>query len=268
MTSPVGSEVGGKFFKYLDELLGRLKKTVILFLIIFFLLFLTGPVPFLFHGIRFYYIFPSFYGSFSVLLFRLMEVKLLPKGLILINVSPFDIVVSDVYISLAASLSVVIPILVYQILRFAEPALYIREKKAINYSIFPIFILFIAGAVFALIFIIPLLMKVIYSFAIDLHILPTIGVKNFISIVLLITVGMGLVFETPVVIFGLSYLRVVSPSVWLKNWRYAVVGAFFIALLISPGATGGIMETTIAVIIIVLYFSGALLAKKFYHEQE
>lgn len=259
--------MGGNFFKYLDELLGRLRKTLLLFLIIFFILFLTGPISFRIDGLVLYIIFPSFYNSFSIILFKLMEVSLLPKGLMLINISPFDIVVSDVYISLAVSFSVIIPILVYQLVRFAGPAMYVRERKAVNLSIFPIFILFVVGAVFALILIIPLLLRVIYLFTTDLHVLPTIGVRDFITIVLLIVVGMGVVFETPVIVFALSYIRAVPPSVWLKNWRYAIIGAFFVALLISPGATGGIMEVTIAMIIIALYFSGALLARKFYPEE-
>lgn len=259
---------GGNFFKYLDELLGRLRKTILLFVVLFFALFLTGPITFKVEGVTLYALFPSFYHSFSIVLFRLIESDILPKGLQLLNISPFDAVVSDIYISIAVSASVVVPILVYQIVKFSGPALYEKERRTVNMSIIPIFVLFVIGAVFALALIIPLLLRVIYLFTINLQILPTIGVKDFITIILLIIVGMGLIFETPIIVFSLSYLRIVPPSTWFKNWRYAVIGAFFIALLISPGATGGIMEITIALIILALYFSGALLAKKFYPERD
>jgi len=43
-----------------------------------------------------------------------------------------------------------------------------------------------------------------------------------------------------------------------------VIGAFLIALLISPGATGGIMEVTMATVMLTLYFIGALIAFKVY----
>jgi sec-independent protein translocase protein TatC len=253
--------LGGKLFQYIDELLGRMRKTLILFIIIFFILFLVGPVPFTFYGLRLYYPFPSFFHSFSVMLLQLMERGLVPAKMILINVAPFDIVVSVVYVSLAISVSVIIPILVYQFIKFAEPALYERERQIVTFSIVPTLLLFLVGVVFSLVLVIPLLFRVIYAFALDIGVLPTIGILQFVSIVVLITAGMGAIFETPVIVFSLSYAGVVPPSTWFKHWRYAIIGAFFVALLISPGATGGIIETTLALIILALYFSGALLAR-------
>ncbi|MEM0128380.1 MAG: twin-arginine translocase subunit TatC [Thermoplasmatales archaeon] len=253
--------LGGKLFKYIDELLVRIRSTLIAFIVLFFLLFIVGPVPFEYRGLKLFYPIPSFYNSFSVYLLRYMESGLIPKKLVLINVSPFDIIVSVVYVSLSVSAAVVIPILVYQLIKFSEPGLYGRERKIIVWSVIPVILLFAAGAAFALKLVVPLLMDVIYKFALDLGVEPTIGIAQFVSIVLLITIGMGGVFETPVVVFSLSYLGIVPVSTWLKNWRYAVIGSFFIALLISPGATGGIMEVTIAAVVIMLYFSGALAAK-------
>lgn len=260
MTQGEGA-LGGKLFQYIDELMERIKGTLIAFIVLFLLLFITEPVPFIFKGIKLYYIFPSFYDSFAVHILRAMEYYMIPTKLVLINLAPFDIIVSIVYISLAISAAIVVPVLVYQLIRFAEPALYIKERRTVTLSIFPIVILFLAGAVFALKLIIPLLMRVIYLFATDLKVLPTIGVLQFVSIVLLITLGIGLIFETPVVVFSLSYVGAVPPSTWFKHWRYAIIGAFFVALLISPGATGGILEVTLAFIVIGLYFSGALAAR-------
>ncbi|MCL4447270.1 MAG: twin-arginine translocase subunit TatC [Thermoplasmatales archaeon] len=253
--------LGGKLFEYLDELARRLRGTMILFIIVFFGIFLLGPVPFTFYGYSLFYPFPSFYNSFGVVLLKLMERGLVPPKMFLINISPFDIIVSVVYIALAVSISVIIPVLSFQLISFAKTALYPRERKMITFSIVPILVLFITGVVFAMKLIIPILFHVIYAFALDVGVIPTIGILQFVSIVVLITAGMGAVFETPIVVFSLSYIGVVPPSTWFKNWRYAIIGAFFIALLISPGATGGIMEVTIALIIIALYFSGALLAR-------
>ncbi|MEM3812153.1 MAG: twin-arginine translocase subunit TatC, partial [Thermoplasmata archaeon] len=71
-------------------------------------------------------------------------------------------------------------------------------------------------------------------------------------------------FEMPVIIVFLSYIGLVSPQTWLKNWKYAVVVSFFIALLVSPGATGGIIETMIGLILSGLYIAGALISKIVY----
>ncbi len=253
--------LGGKLFVYLDELALKLRSTLVVFVIVFFGLFLLGPFPFMFYGKLLYYPFPSFYHSFSVVLLELVEKGLVPHKMILINVAPFDIIVSVVYISLSVSISIIIPILSFQLIDFAKTALYPRERRAITFSIVPIVVLYAIGVIFSLKLIIPLLFHVIFAFALDVGVLPTLGILQFVSIVVLITAGMGAVFETPVIVFSLSYIGVVPPSTWLKNWRYAIVGSFFVALLISPGATGGIMEITIALTITALYFSGALLAR-------
>jgi sec-independent protein translocase protein TatC len=260
--------MGGKMLQYVDELLERIRGTLLAFIIIFFFMFITGPVPFKIGGTTLYYPFPSFYHSFSVILLKYMEENLIPAKLVLINLSPFDVIVSVVYVSLSVSGAVAIPILIYQLIRFAEPGLYSHERKMVVYSIVPVILLFAGGVVFSLKLVIPLLMGVIYRFSIDLGVLPTVGVAQFISIILLMTIGLGVVFETPVVVFALSYVGLVPVETWFRNWRYAIIAAFFIALLISPGATGGIMETTIAVIVIFFYFSGALAARFFVKRKE
>ncbi len=253
--------LGGKLFEYIDELLGKMRTTIIAFIVVFFGLFIIGPVSFKLDGITLYYPFPSFYGSFSVHILELMKTYLVPHRMTLIQVAPFDVVISVVYVSLAISISFIIPILAFQFINFSKTALYPKERRIVTLSIFPILVLFVVGVLFALKLILPLLFHFIYIFTTVVGVAPFLGVAQFVSIVVLITAGMGAVFETPVIVFSLSYIGLVPPSTWFKNWRYAIIGAFFIALLISPGATGGIMETTIAVIIIGLYFSGALLAR-------
>ena len=262
-----GGLLGGRLFQYLDELLVKLRGTILLFMLLFFAMFLLGPVAFKFDGFTLFYLIPSFYHSFSVILLQLLEKSLVPHKMILINISPFDIVVSVVYISLAVSISVIIPILAFQLINFSKSALYPKERKIVSFSIFPIILLFIVGVIFALRLIIPILFSVIFLFAIDVGVLPTLGILQFVSIVVLITAGMGAIFETPVIVFSLSYVGAVPPSLWFKHWRYAIIGAFFIAMLISPGATGGIMEVTIALTIIGLYFSGAIVARWIVNEK-
>lgn len=253
-----------KFLEYFDELLGRLRISILLFIVIFIVTFLFGINKIKISGFMIYYPYPDFYRSISILVIDFIEKKLVPNGFILINISPFDAVVTIAYTSIALGLSVAVPVAIFQILKFSAPALYPNERKAIYLSIIPIILLFIMGILFAILIILPLLFKVIFILSHNLNVLPTMGIKNFITLILLICLGMGVVFETPMVIILLSYLRIVEPKVWFKNWRYAIIGAFFIALLISPGATGGIMEVTIATIIIAMYFVGALVALRVY----
>ncbi len=253
-----------KFLEYLDELIGRLRSSIILFIAIFFLTFLFGFKQTVIYGIKLYYPFPDFYSSISIKVIDLIEKRLVPPGFILINISPFDTVVTIAYTSISISAAITIPLMIYQIIKFSLPALYPRERKAIILAPVAIIALFIIGVAFSIMVVLPLLFKVILVLSRSLNVEPTMGIKNFISIILMLSIGIGLSFETPVVVILLSYFKVVKPEVWFRNWRYAVIGAFFIALLISPGATGGIMEVTIATVILTLYFIGALIAFKVY----
>jgi sec-independent protein translocase protein TatC len=142
--------------------------------------------------------------------------------------------------------------------------MYKKEKKAIIYIILPSILLFLLGAAFAYYIILPLLFRVVLIFASDLNVIPTMSVLGFFTLVVKIIILTGLSFEMPVIIVFLSYIGLVSPQTWLKNWKYAVVVSFFIALLVSPGATGGLIESMIGLILSGLYIAGALISRIVY----
>ena len=73
--------------------------------------------------------------------------------------------------------------------------------------------------------------------------------------------SLGLVFEMPLIISAMVYLGIVDVKFLQSKWRYAVVGSFVIALIISPGATGGLIETALGLIFSGMYFSGVALGK-------
>ena len=71
---------------------------------------------------------------------------------------------------------------------------------------------------------------------------------------------MGVVFETPIVLFFLSRIGIVSPQQLGRQRRYAVVVAFILGALITP-TFDPINQTLVALPIIVLYEVGIWLAK-------
>jgi sec-independent protein translocase protein TatC len=67
--------------------------------------------------------------------------------------------------------------------------------------------------------------------------------------------GVGLVFELPVVIFFLTLLRIATPSFLLRNSRYAILGIVVLAAIVTP--TPDVYNLTIfAVPMVFLYFIG------------
>jgi sec-independent protein translocase protein TatC len=49
-----------------------------------------------------------------------------------------------------------------------------------------------------------------------------------------VTLGVALVFEMPILIFFLTLLRIVSPAFLVKHSRYAILGIFIIAAVVTP----------------------------------
>ncbi|MEJ2111256.1 MAG: twin-arginine translocase subunit TatC, partial [Acidobacteriota bacterium] len=65
---------------------------------------------------------------------------------------------------------------------------------------------------------------------------PMIEVNHYFNIVIMMTVGFGMIFEMPVLIAFLSIFGMVSSRFLLKNFKYAVLILVIIAAVLSPTA--------------------------------
>jgi sec-independent protein translocase protein TatC len=70
----------------------------------------------------------------------------------------------------------------------------------------------------------------------------------------------GLVFELPLVVMGLAKIGVVNSRQLMRLWRYALVGAFVLAAIVTP-SIDPITQSLVAGPMIVLYFLGVVLAR-------
>jgi len=125
------------------------------------------------------------------------------------------------------------PVLIQQVWWFVSPGLHPRERRFILPLILATVIFFAIGVAVA-IYALPIYIKVINSLAPpDVSYLP--DVSQFISFVLLMVIGFGLVFELPVVLFVLGMMRIIS-SKWLrKNRPYWFLGLGLLANFLTPG---------------------------------
>jgi sec-independent protein translocase protein TatC len=61
-----------------------------------------------------------------------------------------------------------------------------------------------------------------------------ITVNEYFDLVLLVLLGLGLVFEMPILIFFLSLFGVVTPKFLWKNFRYAILIIAIVAAIVTP----------------------------------
>ena len=165
----------------------------------------------------------------------------------------------SIKVSLVTGLVVAFPVVLYQIIMFVAPGLTSKEKRHLFTFMPGVVLAFGAGVAFGYFVVIPPAFNFLLSWGNDIA-TPTIRISNYVNLVIMLLFWMGIVFETPVVMFILAKLGIVSPS-GLARWRrYWVVVAFILGALITP-TFDPVNQSLVAVPLIVLYELGILLAK-------
>ena len=180
-----------------------------------------------------------------------------PGRLVFTEVTEMFAVVMKV--SLVSGIVLAFPIILYQMVLFAAPGLTSREKRYL-YTFLPgVLLSFLAGATFGYYVLIPPAINFLINFGGDIA-EPMIRVGNYINLAVMLLFWMGVSFETPVVMFILAKLRIVSPRAFSRWRRYWVVVAFILGAIITP-TFDPINQSLVAVPLIVLYEIGIWLSK-------
>jgi sec-independent protein translocase protein TatC len=147
------------------------------------------------------------------------------------------------------------PWILYQVWAFIAPGLYKRERRWAGPFVICTAGLFILGGLFAYFVAFRFGLEFLFSIGRDIGVKPFISATEYFDFFVNVTLGIGLVFELPVLLFFLTLLRVVSPRFLLRNTRYAVLIITVIAAIITP--TPDVFNLTLFTVpMILLYFVG------------
>ena len=162
-------------------------------------------------------------------------------------------------VSLLTGLILSLPFVLFQVVLFVSPGLSRGERRYL-YALVPVSLLaFVGGAAFGYRVLFPPAVKFLLTFGSEVA-TPYIRIGNYTSLMITLLFWMGIIFETPVVLFFLSKIGVVSSRTLAKNRRYAVVASFILGAIITP-TFDPVNQTLVALPIIVLYEVGIWLAK-------
>jgi sec-independent protein translocase protein TatC len=153
------------------------------------------------------------------------------------------------------------PYLLWEIWAFISPGLYKNEKLyAVPFIVFGSFF-FITGAAFGHYFLFPMTFQFLGGFGgPDIKFMPRID--DYWSFYSWFLLGLGLVFQIPVVIFVLARIGLVTPRFLLKGWKWAVVGSFVVSAFVTP-TPDAVTQTALAAPMIGLYLLGVAVAWMF-----
>lgn len=145
------------------------------------------------------------------------------------------------------------PVILWQVWRFIAPGLYRKERRyAAPFIIFSS-LFFIAGGYFGYRVVFPMAAEFFLEMGEQFQ--QVITVDDYFSFASRLILGMGLVFETPILIFFLSRLGIVTPQFLLQKFKYAVLIIFVIAAVITP-TPDMVTQSALAVPMILLYLLG------------
>jgi sec-independent protein translocase protein TatC len=140
----------------------------------------------------------------------------------------------NLYLKIAAlaGLFLTSPFVLYQVWMFISPGLYRNEKKYVVPFMVSTITLFTAGGYFGFKIVYPAALNFLISFGHQFQ--PMITIGEYTSLFLSIILGMGLIFEMPILIFFLALMGIVSAGFMIKNFRYAILVIFIIAAIVTP----------------------------------
>ena len=177
-----------------------------------------------------------------------------PKLTFLNPTEPFNLYIKTAFV---AGLFAASPFVLYQVWMFISPGLYRREKRYVLPFMSSTILLFLAGGYFGYKMVFPAALEFLISYGKQFQ--PMITISEYSDLFLTVIIGLGVVFEMPILVFFLARLGIVSERWLLSKFKYAVLVIFIIAAVITP--TPDIAtQCVFALPMIGLYLLGILVA--------
>lgn len=247
------------FYEHLDELKRRFIVVIATIGLVSIFSFSFGLSTFELAGYAVPYPELTVDGSISAVLFQQLQTDLLPENVELIVTRPADALFLQLGISFFVGFIVSLPMVVYQATKFVSPALEERERRAVRKAVFSFVPLFLVGAAFAYVLIIPMMLRLLYGYVFALDVLPFLNINDFASFVVNIVLAFGLIFVLPAVMAVLTSVGV-DPGFWRRNWKYALGMMVIFGALVTPDGSL-VTLTLVAGPMAALYFIGYIASR-------
>jgi sec-independent protein translocase protein TatC len=168
---------------------------------------------------------------------------------------------------LVCAIFIASPWVLYQVWAFISPGLYRREKRWAVPFVLGTAGLFILGGLFGYFVAFRYGLTFLLGIGVGKDIVTYISITEYFDMFVNVILGVGVVFELPVLIFFLILLRIVTPRFLMRHSRYAILIIFIIAAVVTP--TPDIFNMTLfALPMLVLYYLGVFLGYLFILHRE
>jgi sec-independent protein translocase protein TatC len=180
-------------------------------------------------------------GTFDLFL-GMIGVKPVPHGhapvIQLIYTAPLEFFFTRIKLAGFGAIVCSFPVLAWQLYRFVAPGLYKRERNAFLPFLTASPVLFLTGAALVYFIMLPFVMwfslsqQIVGDAAVSVQLLPK--VSDYLTLVTTLLLAFGLCFQLPVVLALLGMAGIVTSKMLSQGRRYAIVGVFVVAAVLTP----------------------------------
>jgi sec-independent protein translocase protein TatC len=152
----------------------------------------------------------------------------------LINIDVTAQFFTHMQVSLCIGFIVALPLIIWWLYGFVAPALYTSEKHYSVIFLVCAVILFAAGVALNYFLIFPLSFRFLSTYQVSDLVVNQISLSSYISLLFVLSILMGLLFEVPIITWLLSKLGIIRRE-HLKRYRgHVFIGILILAALITP----------------------------------
>lgn len=156
------------------------------------------------------------------------------QGSALIGTGPAEAFVLKLKVALFTGVVCGAPFIFYQVWLFIQPGLYQHERRLALPFILSSTLLFSLGVYFAYAIIFPYAFQFFYQEYASVGLTPTVRMSEHLSTLITGLLGLGVVFQMPVLAYFLGRLGIITDRFLIDSFRYALVGIFVVAAVLTP----------------------------------
>ncbi len=167
---------------------------------------------------------------------------------------------AHILISIVAGLILAFPYVIYELWKFILPGLSKSERKNAKGFIFFTSLLFLLGVLFSYFIIAPLSIHFFLNYQVSDSVANIPQLSSYTGILVNLTLGCGLLFELPILIYFLAKSGVVSAQMLASGRKLALVGCLLLSAVITPPDV--FSQILVTGPLMILYEVGIKIAKR------
>ena len=184
----------------------------------------------------------------------------LPANVNLVTLNPYENILLFIYLAFFIAVTLTIPFLFYQVIKYIKPGLTKNEKKILIIIPFTALVLFITGASFGYFITKYVIVPFLSNLALSIEIVNNWSINQYMRFVIYLSLANGLIFQMPLIILSLVKFNVFNPEQIKKLRRYVIISLLVLAAVITPP---DLFSLIIMVIPLIGLFELSLIIAKF-----